>query len=58
MLIGKRVQIPAHTDRWMRGDRYGEIVSNYETLTANVVRVKMDRSGQTVTFYADDVTFV
>jgi hypothetical protein len=22
-----RVQIPAYTDRWMMGDRYGEIVS-------------------------------
>lgn len=25
-LIGCRVQIPVHTNAWMRGDRYGEIV--------------------------------
>lgn len=24
--MGQRVQIPAYTDRWMMGDRYGEIV--------------------------------
>jgi hypothetical protein len=25
-----RVQIPAYTDRWMVGDRYGEIVKTYK----------------------------
>jgi hypothetical protein len=25
-MIGTRVQIPAYTDRWMMGDRYGEVV--------------------------------
>ena len=25
-----RVQIPAYTDRWMMGDRFGEIVNTYK----------------------------
>lgn len=24
--MGKRVEIPTYTDRWIRGDRYGEVV--------------------------------
>jgi hypothetical protein len=29
-----RVQIPAYTDRWMMGDRYGEIISIREARPA------------------------
>ena len=32
-----RVQIPAYTDRWMMGDRYGEIVK--------VTKAKASRAG-------------
>ena len=31
-MIGKRVQIPAWSDRWMMGDRYGEIISGRNVL--------------------------
>lgn len=51
-LVGTRVEIPVHTDAWMRGDRYGEItrVSPAEYLT-----VEMDRSGRKLTFHIDSV---
>jgi fructose 1,6-bisphosphatase len=62
----ERVQIPVYTDRWMRGDRYGEVVK-VETRTARVVSkpggqtiereiayVKLDKSGKTIrVIYSD-----
>ena len=49
-----RVQIPAYTDRWMRGDRYGEVVKVVKTSVPiegtfrDVAHVKLDKSGKTV----------
>jgi hypothetical protein len=54
-----RVQIPAYTDAWMKGDRYGEIVkittrkgsvSMGESLKAKIeiAHVKLDKSGKTI----------
>lgn len=58
-----RVQIPAYTDRWMMGDRYGEAVaSRLVKRTADAdypqeqLRVKLDKSGRTVIVIADDCT--
>lgn len=48
-----RVQIPAYTDRWMMGDRYGVVLS----IKDNVARVKMDVSGKIVRVAADDCTY-
>lgn len=42
---GRRVELHPATDTWMRGDRYGEILS----LGRKLVKVKMDRSGRTLT---------
>lgn len=45
--IGDRCELAPHTDLWMRGDRYGEIV----TLPAEgsaLVKVRLDRSGKTM----------
>jgi hypothetical protein len=65
-----RVQIPAYTDRWMRGDRYGEVVKTTRTkaryLTSNkavagpivVAHVKLDVSGKTIKVVLDDCTVV
>jgi hypothetical protein len=62
-----RVQIPAYTDRWMQGDRYGEIVGKYRkrTLSARgtqriveMVHVKLDKSGKTVRVILDDCTVI
>jgi hypothetical protein len=64
---GKRVEIPAHTDSWMRGDRYGEIVSTTARPQKTpggfagikcVGRVKMDKSGKVMKFDLDDLNFV
>jgi hypothetical protein len=62
--MSERVQIPAYTDRWMMGDRYGEVVKtikqrrNFPTgafVSADergayitVASVKLDKSGKTV----------
>ena len=63
---GTRVQLHPATDRWMMGDRYGEIMSAYvtehlDTVTGKWVtdekryRVKLDRSGKTIVFQSADV---
>jgi hypothetical protein len=63
-----RVQIPVYTDRWMRGDRYGELVkvtsyrkgrrkTDYAKLV-EIAHVKLDKSGQTLCFMLDDCTEV
>jgi hypothetical protein len=61
-----RVQIPAYADRWMMGDRYGEvvkitkiprkdrIVSGY----GETAHVKLDKSGKTVRVLLDDCTVI
>ena len=49
-----RVQIPAYTDRWMMGDRYGDVVKvtsapkirSYPS--PEIAHVKLDKSGKTV----------
>lgn len=56
--IGKRVQLHPATDAWMRGDRYGVIVSvsrkarsfldPRDPRNGHTFRVKMDRSGRTL----------
>jgi hypothetical protein len=50
-----RVQIPAYTDRWMMGDRYGEVIkvtkgaiSMGESIKREIAHVKLDKSGKTV----------
>ncbi|MEU9405531.1 hypothetical protein AB0E08_07490 [Streptomyces sp. NPDC048281] len=42
----RRVQVPPHTDTWMRGDRFGEIVKTGRKYD----HVKMDKSGRTLKF--------
>lgn len=61
--MGIRVQIPAYTDRWMRGDRYGEVVKLVPPCKArgelcNKYRVRLDVSCTTITVIADDCTMV
>jgi len=71
--VGKRVQIPAWSDRWMMGDRYGEIVSGrswsgrrYKRCKPaprnigpeKLYKVKLDKSGVSVKFYADDLILI
>ena len=62
-----RVQIPAYTDRWMMGDRYGEIVKitkrwkhrdgqEGKVDIFEVAHVKLDKSGKTLKFVLTDCT--
>jgi hypothetical protein len=54
-----RVQIPAYTDRWMMGDRYGEIVKTIKSRIGKeytIAHVKLDKSGKTVRVVLDDCT--
>ena len=54
------VQIPAYTDRWMMGDRYGEIVKIVKARVAingrhpDIAHVKLDKSGKTTRVLFDD----
>jgi len=60
-----RVQIPAYTDRWMMGDRYGDVVKvTWSKVPHNgkpkveIAHVKLDRSGKTMRFILEDCTVV
>lgn len=55
--IGKRVQLHPATDQWMRGDKYGEIVSEtrHSKRGELYVMVKMDKSGRTIKVYDRDL---
>lgn len=44
--VGKRVEIGAHLDDWMRGDRYGTI----ERVTRQSIHVRLDKSGRLIRF--------
>ena len=58
-MIGKRVQVPAWSDCWMRGDRYGEVISDTRTFYArnedHIYRIKLDKSGRVVRFFGEDL---
>jgi hypothetical protein len=59
-----RIQIPAYTDQWMKGDRYGDLlhVTSYKPRAKNgaedpykkIAHVKLDKSGKTMRFMFDD----
>jgi hypothetical protein len=48
-----RVQLAPHLDRWMMGDRYGEIVN----VTRKSIHVHLDKSGKTIRLLPDQFTF-
>jgi len=60
--MSMRVQIPAYTDRWMMGDRYGEVIKVTRTRKQNgklavnseIAHVKLDKSGKTQRFILAD----
>jgi hypothetical protein len=62
-----RVQIPAYTDRWMMGDRFGDVVKvvnkpRPDDVTrapwCEIAHVKLDKSGKTVRVILSDCTVV
>lgn len=59
----ERVQIPAYTDRWMMGDRYGELVKTTRSgvlinneARVEIAHVKLDKSGKVVRVVLNDCT--
>jgi len=51
--IGQRIQLHPGTDRWMMGDRYGEVVGFARD--GRRVRVKLDKSGKTMLFHKERI---
>jgi hypothetical protein len=49
--IGRRVEIAPHLDRWMVGDRFGEVVKT----GLRYYHVKMDRSGKTISVAPENI---
>jgi len=49
--VGDRVQTHPATDRWMMGDRFGQISG----ITSRTMHVRLDRSGQTIRIPHADV---
>jgi hypothetical protein len=39
-----RVQIPAYTDRWMRGDRFGEVIKVTRSASRNTSKLRIENS--------------
>ena len=59
----ERVQIPAYTDRWMMGDRYGDLIKVTKALDRahherEIAHVRLDVSGKTMRFLLADCTLV
>jgi hypothetical protein len=52
----RRVEVPAYTDVWMRGDRYGVVVG-YVPRT-RMSWVQMDKSGQRRRFMDADLKYL
>lgn len=55
-MIGKRVQIPAYMDHWMRGDRYGSVVRLFVQADIQFATVLMDKSGLRIVLRLDSLT--
>ena len=49
--VGDRVQLSPACDRWMMGDRYGEVVA----IGSKLLKVHMDRSGKTIDIIPDRI---
>ncbi len=55
-----RIQIPAYTDMWMKGARYGELIRTYQhkSTPQTIAVVKLDATGKTIKVFYDDCTVV
>lgn len=54
---GMRLQIPAYTDQWMQGDRFGELIKISKSKFGDeIARVKLDISGKIAYFLMKDCT--
>jgi hypothetical protein len=53
--MSDRIELHPATDRWMMGDRYGSVVGEFVRRGRRFFRVRMDRSGKTVTVSESNV---
>ena len=52
--MAERLQVPAYTDAWMKGDRFGDLVKTTGSGDATIAHVKMDISGKILRVVLDD----
>lgn len=54
--MSDRIEIHPATDRWMAGDRFGSVIGyRKDKAGKEIYRVKMDRSGKTISVHEDNV---
>jgi hypothetical protein len=53
-----RLEIPAYTDRWMMGDRFGDLVTVGRRNGKQIAVVKLDKSGKIARYLLDDCSVV
>lgn len=61
--MNERVEIPAYTDRWMMGDRYGDLLEivpprKRRNEDRELACVRLDKSGKVRLFILADCRFV
>lgn len=54
--MDERVEVPAYTDTWMSGDRYGTVVRHI--VRTHMTLVKLDKSGKSRRFISNDLRFI
>ena len=54
----RRVQIPAYTDRWMMGDRFGELIKITRKNGEKIAHVRLDKSSKIVRVVLADCEIV
>ena len=63
-MANERIEIPAYTDRWMMGDRFGNLVNVTRRRgkpggpVHEIAHVRLDRSGKTKAFLLEDCRVV
>lgn len=56
-MLNERIEIPVYCDRWMMGDRFGDLVKVSARNAQEVAHVKLDRSGKVVRVLLSDCRF-
>lgn len=53
----ERLEIPVYSDRWMMGDRFGDLLKIVVRKEQEIAHVKLDRSGKVCRFLLADCRF-
>lgn len=51
-----RIQLAPHTDEWMQGDRFADVLAIGSGVNGRIVRAKLDKSGRVLTLAKADFT--